>query len=52
VRRLASGWYAAGDHTVAWTRRAESGEPLANGVYVVRFKGEGVVQSQKLVLVR
>jgi spore coat protein A, manganese oxidase len=52
VTRITSGWYAAGDHKVAWQRRTESGEPLASGVYVVRFKNDGVAQSQKMVLVR
>jgi FtsP/CotA-like multicopper oxidase with cupredoxin domain len=52
VGRLASGWYEAGDHSVSWTGRAKSGEPLANGVYVVRFRGDGVERAQKMVLVR
>ncbi|HET7498285.1 MAG TPA: multicopper oxidase domain-containing protein [Candidatus Eisenbacteria bacterium] len=52
VATLASGWYEAGDHDVSWTARATSGEPLANGVYVVRFRGDGVERAQKMVLVR
>jgi hypothetical protein len=52
VARIASGWYAAGDHKVAWQRRTESGAPLASGLYVVRFKSDGLIQSQKTVLVR
>jgi FtsP/CotA-like multicopper oxidase with cupredoxin domain len=52
VQRLASGWHAAGEHTVAWQRRGSTGEPLANGVYVVRFQGDGVNLSKKLILVR
>jgi flagellar hook assembly protein FlgD len=52
VSRLASGWYEAGDHSVSWTGRAKSGESLANGVYVVRFRGDGAESAQKMVLVR
>jgi FtsP/CotA-like multicopper oxidase with cupredoxin domain len=50
VKRLAGGWYGAGEHSVAWQRAGKTGEPLANGVYVVRFRGDGVTRSQKLVL--
>jgi spore coat protein A, manganese oxidase len=52
VATLATGWYAAGDHSVTWTGRAKSGERLANGVYVVRFRGDGAEHAQKMVLVR
>lgn len=52
VQRIAGGWYGAGDHSVIWQRRAKSGEALANGVYIVRFRGDGVQQSEKLVLAR
>lgn len=52
VKRITSGWYGAGDHEVPWTRADASGRDLANGIYVVRFRGAGVTQSQKLVLFR
>jgi len=52
VGTLASGWYGAGEHRVAWTGRAANGERLANGVYVVRFRAEGLDRAQKMVLVR
>jgi spore coat protein A len=52
VSRIAGGWYEAGDHTVAWQRRGISGEPLANGVYLVRFRSGDVERSEKMVLVR
>jgi hypothetical protein len=50
VKQLAGGWYGAGDHSVAWQRAGKTGEPLANGIYVVRFRGDGVTRSQKLVI--
>ena len=52
VARLASGWYGAGQHTVAWRPVDKTGEALANGIYLVRFRGDGVTRSQKLVLSR
>lgn len=52
VATLASGWFDAGEHAVSWTGRTGSGEPLANGVYVVRFRGDGAERAQKMVLVR
>lgn len=52
VRRLASGWYEAGEHTVAWQRGGKNGEPLANGLYLVRFRGDGATHSEKLVISR
>ncbi|HEU4725192.1 MAG TPA: multicopper oxidase domain-containing protein [Candidatus Eisenbacteria bacterium] len=52
VRRLASGWHGAGEHGVAWQRHGADGPDLANGIYLVRFRGDGVTESQKLVLFR
>ena len=52
VSRLASGSYAAGEHTVAWRPVGKNGEALANGIYLVRFRGDGVTRSQKLVISR
>ncbi|MGE5178492.1 MAG: multicopper oxidase domain-containing protein [Bacteroidota bacterium] len=52
VGSLASGWYEAGEHKIAWTGRSTTGAPLANGVYVVRFRGDGTEIAQKMVLVR
>ncbi len=52
VGRLASGWYGAGEHTVAWRPVGKNGEALASGMYVVRFRGDGATRSQKLVISR
>jgi FtsP/CotA-like multicopper oxidase with cupredoxin domain len=52
VSRLASGWYGAGEHTVAWRPVNKDGVGLANGMYLVRFRGDGVERSQKLVISR
>jgi len=52
VNRLASGTYEAGDHTVAWRPVGKNGEALASGMYLVRFRGDGVTRSQKLVISR
>ena len=50
VRQLAAGRYGVGQQTAVWQRADKSGRPLANGVYVVRFRGDGVQNSQKLVV--
>jgi len=52
VKRLAGGWYGAGEHAVDWRRSGQDGRDLANGMYIVRFRADGVTQSQKLVLFR
>jgi hypothetical protein len=48
VRDLGSGWYGAGEHRVAWRR--DDGGSLSSGVYFVRFRGDGLVRTQKLIL--
>jgi FtsP/CotA-like multicopper oxidase with cupredoxin domain len=48
VRSIARGWYAAGEHRMTWRR--EGDPPLMSGVYLVRFRGDGLVRSHKLVM--
>ena len=50
VSRIASGWYAAGDHSVPWDRSADSGQRLGAGIYFLQFQGDGARHSQKVVL--
>jgi hypothetical protein len=52
VGRLASGQFSAGEHTVAWRPVDKNGTTLATGVYLVRFRGDGITRSQKLVVSR
>jgi spore coat protein A len=52
VKTLANGWFDSGDHSVAWRPTGRTGEPLAAGVYVVQFRGDGVTRTQKLVMTR
>lgn len=54
-RRVASvlrGERAAGSHIITWDGRDLSGQAVGSGIYFVRFRTEGVVQNQRLVLVR
>jgi len=37
VRRLVTGTFAAGEHTVVWDRRDDAGMPCPNGVYLARL---------------
>lgn len=52
VKRIADAWYPAGSHQVTWRRGQDDGPPLANGVYVVRFRGDGISDTKKLVLLK
>lgn len=53
VRRLASHVrLAAGVHSVIWNRADDAGRILPSGVYVCRLRMGGVVQSNRLVLLR
>ena len=51
VNVLASGPYGAGEHQVQWTGADDSGRPLVSGVYFARMQANGVVHSQKLLLI-
>jgi len=43
---------AAGVHDIAWNGRAESGQPLASGVYLYRLEAGTNVATQRLTLIR
>lgn len=43
---------SSGTHTVTWNGRAEGGEELASGVYLVRLKAGDQVQTRRLTIVR
>jgi hypothetical protein len=50
VRTLREGWMAAGDCSVVWDQRDDSGRRLYAGVYRVRFEAAGRVLEQKVML--
>ncbi len=52
VARLASETYSAGDHTVTWEGRDDSGRAMASGTYFVQMKAGSVYQQQKVNLVK
>jgi len=52
VAVLADGAWPAGRHTLDWNGRDDGGRSLAAGAYVIRLAGEGLVASQKFLLVR
>lgn len=52
VRTLVAGQRPAGSHTETWNGCNDSGTPVASGVYVARLAADGVIQNQKMVLVR
>jgi hypothetical protein len=52
VKHLAAETYPAGTHNLTWTGVDEDGRRVASGTYVVTYKAGGIVQSQRLVLVK
>jgi len=52
VRTLVSGRQTAGEHTATWGGKDDAGQAVASGIYFARFDGGGVVQSQRMVLLK
>jgi hypothetical protein len=52
MRRLVNGTKSAGDHTVVWNGRDESGREVSTGIYFVRFEAGGVSQNHKIVFMK
>ncbi len=52
VRRLVDADLAPGRHEVAWDGRDTAERALPSGTYVARLEANGVVQTQKLMLIR
>lgn len=52
VRHLASGRYPAGEHRIRFDGLADSGAPLASGVYFYRLKTPALTESKKMVIVK
>ncbi len=52
VRQLVSENRAAGEYSIVWNGRNQSGAVLPSGVYLARFSAGGVVMTQRLVLVQ
>jgi len=44
--------YSAGEHSVVWNGRDNSGRPLSSGVYLVALNHSGVVRTMKVALVK
>lgn len=52
IKRLASGPYPAGTHSVTWAGTDENGRRVASGTYLAAFKAGGFIQTRRLVLVK
>jgi len=52
VKTLASGSQAAGVQTTSWDGRYSQGASVASGVYFAKLAAAGIVDTQRLVLVR
>jgi len=52
VSRLATGRFAAGEHSVQWAGTDEAGRPLPSGTYLYRLRTEDAQQVRRLALIR
>jgi flagellar hook assembly protein FlgD len=52
VARLASGPYAAGEHSVLWQGTDAAGRPLPAGAYIYRLDAGSVRLVRKLAILR
>jgi hypothetical protein len=52
VRTLLDEARTAGTHEVAWDGRADNGQRVASGVYLVRLEGQDFVESRRVALVK
>ncbi len=52
VRTLAKGFDHAGTKTVIWDAKDNHGQSVSAGVYIYRLESFGLVQSQKLILLK
>jgi hypothetical protein len=52
VRTLAKGFDHAGTKTVIWDAKDNHGQSVSAGVYIYRLESSGLVQSQKLILLK
>ena len=52
IRTLEDNLVAAGCHRLAWDGRDKNGQPVAAGVYFVRFEAGTYMQNQKMMLLK
>jgi hypothetical protein len=52
VRTLLSGMVTAGERTVEWDGRDETGKPVGSGAYLARLRSGGQVSTHKMVLAK
>jgi hypothetical protein len=52
VRSMVRGHQSKGPHSLVWDGAAQSGQPLASGVYFTRLRVAGRVQTQKMLMIR
>ncbi len=52
IRSLLAGYLEAGQHTLAWDGRDQTGRPVPAGIYLVRVEKGGQVASRRVSLVK
>jgi hypothetical protein len=52
IRVLADSQYSAGTHSLVWNGTDNEGKELSSGVYLYRFKADGLSATKRLVLIK
>ena len=52
VRTLIDGRKEAGEHSVTWDGRSDSGQPLPSGVYYYELGGNALKEARKAILLK
>jgi flagellar hook assembly protein FlgD len=52
VRTLVRSFVPSGVHEVGWNGRDDSGNRVASGVYMYRFRSGNIVETRKMVLLK
>jgi hypothetical protein len=52
IRRLVSGQQAAGNHSIDWDGRNETGQSVASGIYIYRIHAGQLVDTRRMVLLK
>ena len=52
VRELTNSYHSAGHYRINWDGLNQQNNPVSSGIYFVRVKGDGILKTQKISLIR